>query len=119
MRNGVNGIASTLIVAASAAITGGCVQSSIALKSERQAEIEAARTAIKLMPSGLTLEKCYGIALAGENDCAAGPGTSCNGTSVRDYQSNAWNYVLEGKCEAIGGSLSARHPTPIKTEPAL
>jgi uncharacterized membrane protein len=43
-------------------------------------------------------EKCYGVALAGENDCAAGPGTSCAGTSVVDYQGNAWTYVAEGSC---------------------
>ena len=46
-------------------------------------------------------EKCYGIALAGENDCAAGPGTSCEGTSVVDYQGNAWTYVPEGSCNLI------------------
>lgn len=44
-------------------------------------------------------EKCYGVSLAGENDCAAGPGTSCAGTSVIDYQGNAWTYVDEGTCE--------------------
>ncbi|WP_421792970.1 DUF2282 domain-containing protein [Hyphobacterium sp.] len=46
-------------------------------------------------------EQCYGIALAGENDCAAGPGTSCEGTSTVDYQGNAWTYVPEGTCESI------------------
>ncbi|HBB82770.1 MAG TPA: hypothetical protein DC031_05735, partial [Sulfitobacter sp.] len=35
-------------------------------------------------------EKCFGVSLAGENDCAAGPGTTCAGTSVTDYQGNAW-----------------------------
>ncbi len=44
-------------------------------------------------------EKCYGIALAGENDCAAGPGTSCEGSSTVDYQGNAWKYVPKGTCE--------------------
>ncbi|MEM6586581.1 MAG: DUF2282 domain-containing protein [Pseudomonadota bacterium] len=44
-------------------------------------------------------EKCYGISLAGKNDCAAGPGTSCAGTSVVDYQGNAWKYVDAGTCE--------------------
>ncbi|MEM7701591.1 MAG: DUF2282 domain-containing protein [Pseudomonadota bacterium] len=45
-------------------------------------------------------EKCYGVSLAGKNDCAAGPGTSCAGTSVVDYQGNAWTYVDAGSCEA-------------------
>ena len=43
-------------------------------------------------------EKCYGVSLAGENDCAAGEGTSCSGTSVVDYQGNAWKYVDAGTC---------------------
>ncbi|GHA40248.1 hypothetical protein GCM10008927_00430 [Amylibacter ulvae] len=42
--------------------------------------------------------KCYGVALAGENGCAAGPGTSCAGTSTVDYQGNAWKLVAEGSC---------------------
>ncbi|MEH6790255.1 BufA1 family periplasmic bufferin-type metallophore [Parasphingorhabdus sp.] len=52
-------------------------------------------------------EKCYGIALAGKNDCAAGEGTSCAGTAVLDYQGNAWKYTAPGECEAMGGSLTA------------
>lgn len=47
------------------------------------------------------MEKCYGVALAGENDCAAGPGTSCEGTSTVDYQGNAWKLVPAGTCEDI------------------
>lgn len=47
------------------------------------------------------MEKCYGVAKAGENDCAAGPGTSCAGTSTRDYQGNAWKLVPKGTCEDI------------------
>ena len=47
------------------------------------------------------MEKCYGVAKAGENDCAAGPGTSCAGTSTRDYQGNAWKLVKKGTCETI------------------
>ena len=43
-------------------------------------------------------EKCYGIALAGENDCAAGPGTTCAGTSTVDFQGNAWKFVPAGTC---------------------
>ena len=46
-------------------------------------------------------EKCYGVSLAGKNDCAAGPGTTCAGTSKVDYQGNAWNYVAKGSCTTI------------------
>src|SRR5689334_4917588 len=57
-------------------------------------------------------DKCYGISLAGKNDCAAGAGTTCAGTSKTDYQANAWKYVAKGTCAAIKtpkghGSLTA------------
>lgn len=44
------------------------------------------------------MEKCFGVALAGQNDCAAGPGTTCAGTSKVDYQGNAWKLVPAGTC---------------------
>jgi uncharacterized membrane protein len=43
-------------------------------------------------------EKCYGIALKGQNDCAAGAGTTCAATSNVDYQGNAWKLVNQGTC---------------------
>ena len=46
-------------------------------------------------------EKCYGVSLAGQNDCAAGPGTTCAGTSTVDYQGNAWTLVDAGTCAEI------------------
>lgn len=57
------------------------------------------------------MEKCYGVAKAGQNDCAAGPGTTCAGTSTRDYQGAAWKLTPRGTCTAIktpkgNGSLS-------------
>ena len=47
------------------------------------------------------MEKCFGVALAGQNDCAAGPGTTCAGTSKVDYQANAWKNVPAGTCTTI------------------
>jgi uncharacterized membrane protein len=59
------------------------------------------------------MEKCYGIALAGKNDCKAGAGTSCAGTSKADYQGNSWKYVKAGACTTTStpmgmGSLSPK-----------
>ncbi|MBV2147715.1 DUF2282 domain-containing protein [Sphingobium sp. AS12] len=59
------------------------------------------------------MEKCYGVSLAGKNDCAAGPGTSCAGTSKVDYQGNAWKLVKAGTCTSIktpkgNGTLSPK-----------
>ena len=45
--------------------------------------------------------KCYGVSLAGENDCKAGAGTTCAGSSTVDYQGNAWKLVPKGACENI------------------
>ena len=45
--------------------------------------------------------KCFGVSLAGENDCAAGAGTTCAGTSTVDYQGNAWTLVDAGTCAEI------------------
>ena len=46
-------------------------------------------------------EKCYGVSLAGKNDCKAGAGTSCAGTSKTNYQGNAWKLVKAGTCTSI------------------
>jgi uncharacterized membrane protein len=61
----------------------------------------AATAAIVSVPAAAgSMEKCYGVSLAGENDCAAGPGTSCEGTSTIDYQGNAWTYLPKDTCES-------------------
>ena len=46
-------------------------------------------------------EKCYGVSVAGQNHCKAGPGTNCAGTSTVDYQGNAWTLVEKGSCEGM------------------
>ena len=71
------------------------------------------RQSPQILASSADKEKCYGVALKGKNDCAAGPGTTCAGTSKVDYQGNAWKLVPKGSCltmEATGnrkGSLTA------------
>src|SRR5437762_1379414 len=58
-------------------------------------------------------EKCFGVAMKGKNDCAAGPGTTCAGTSKMDYQGNSWKLVPKGTCTTMklpgnrNGSLMA------------
>lgn len=58
-----------------------------------KAEVSAAMTAHK--------EKCFGVAIKGQNDCAAGPGTTCQGTSTVDFQANSWKFVQGGTCTSI------------------
>lgn len=60
--------------------------------------VAAALTAATTTAQAAGKEKCYGVALAGQNDCAAGAGTTCAGTSKVDYQGNAWKLVDEGTC---------------------
>jgi uncharacterized membrane protein len=64
-------------------------------------------------------EKCYGISLAGQNDCAAGPGTTCAGTSTINYQGNAWTLVPAGDCLKFGTVDSAEFQLPGDREGSL
>ncbi len=60
-------------------------------------------------------EKCYGVSLPGKNDCAAGPGTTCAGTSKVDYQGNAWKLVPKGTCAAMKTPKGMGSLQPIKS----
>lgn len=63
--------------------------------------------------AGGKMEKCFGVALKGHNDCYAGAGTSCAGTSTTDYQGNAFKLEPKGSCTTMQtpngpGSLTAK-----------
>ena len=83
--------------AISSLILAGAVSSALATIAAAapltKAEEQAALAAHK--------EKCYGVALKGQNDCAAGPGTTCQGTSTVDFQGNSWKLVQHGTCTTI------------------
>ena len=61
-------------------------------------------------------EKCYDVALKGQNDCAAGAGTTCAGTSKIDYQKNAFKLVPKGTCVSMktpdGHGMLEQGPAP-------
>ena len=59
-------------------------------------------------------ERCYGVALKGDNDCAAGPGTTCAATAKADYQGNAWKLVPKGTYTTIDTPLGKGSLEPIK-----
>jgi len=61
------------------------------------------------------VEKCYGVSMAGKNDCAAGPGTTCAGTSKVDYQGNSWKNVPAGTCTTIKTPKGMGSLTPMKS----
>jgi uncharacterized membrane protein len=66
-------------------------------------------------PPQPTMDKCFGVALKGENDCAAGAGTTCAGTAAADYQGTAWKYVAKGTCDTIKTPKGMGSLQPIKS----
>jgi uncharacterized membrane protein len=66
----------------------------------------AAFTSLPAAAQSTDKEKCFGVALKGKNDCAAGPGTTCAGTSKVDHQGNAWSLVPKGTCEKTASKTS-------------
>jgi uncharacterized membrane protein len=63
---------------------------------------------------GAAKEKCYGVSLKGQNDCAAGAGTTCAATSKVDYQGNAWKLVTKGTCTTTQTPFGPGSLTEIK-----
>lgn len=56
----------------------------------------------------LEMEKCYGVAKSGKNDCA-GPAHACAGQSKTDAGGKEWISLPKGTCERLtGGSLTAK-----------
>ena len=76
----------------------------------------AMATALAAIPAvqAAEMEKCYGVSLKGQNDCAAGEGTSCAGTSNVDYQGNSWKLVPKGTCVTTETPLGKGSLEPVK-----
>ncbi|EJL26608.1 putative integral membrane protein [Caulobacter sp. AP07] len=91
---------STLVAGALATALGALatVPANAEQFTAHQKKIQAANT-VKVK-SG-KVEPCFGVALKGHNDCYAGAGTSCAGTSTANYQGNAFKLVPTGACTAI------------------
>ena len=68
-------------------------------------------TSAQAQPS--TKEKCFGVALKGQNDCAAGAGTTCAATAKIDYQGNAWKLVDKDTCVKTSTPLGPGSLAPI------
>ena len=71
--------------------------------------VEKAKDAAGDATDAMTKEKCYGVAKAGKNDCAAGGKITCAGSSVEDNKTRAWIHLPAGVCEKLAnGSLEAK-----------
>lgn len=104
---------SLTIVAAALGMLSACSQEAPTQEAQTQAAeanagsenmamkgMEAMNATMAKLDTG-TVEKCYGVALAAQNDCKAGPGTTCAATSKVDYQGNAFKLVEKGTCTKI------------------
>jgi uncharacterized membrane protein len=66
----------------------------------------AASVSAAVAPPDASKDKCFGVAKAGQNDCAAGK-HACAGQSTVDNDPVSWKYVAKGTCEKIGGKTTA------------
>jgi len=92
------------LLAMSVGVASAKPNSQISLADGASAEVQASFNSWvdgKRLKGKKSKERCYGVTLSGENDCKAGAGTSCQGTSTSDWQSDAWAYVPKGSCELI------------------
>ncbi|MDX8517454.1 BufA1 family periplasmic bufferin-type metallophore [Mesorhizobium dulcispinae] len=92
-------ISAAVASAFAAAIGAAAIGSASAAMSE--AEMMKMREMTKKEVASGKMEKCFGVALKGHNDCYAGAGTTCAGTSTKDYQGNAFKLVKKGTCTAM------------------
>jgi uncharacterized membrane protein len=84
----------------SAVALAGAFATALSVAATSPAEAQGAR------------EKCYGISVKAKNDCAAGAGTTCAGTSKVDYQGNAWTYVPAGECAKYSSKMEGKFMLP-------
>jgi uncharacterized membrane protein len=94
------------LLAATAAL-GSCGSESSAVRYD-----DTNKGIVMPEPKKAEREKCYGIAIAQFNDCAAGPTSDCAGTATKDYMPDRWKYVPAGQCDDLGGSLIPGEPLP-------
>jgi len=106
-------LVATAIVAALGTATVAAAETT--MKPMTEAQMMAARdNTAKVVKSGAK-EMCYGVALKGQNDCYAGAGTTCAGTSTVDYQGNAFKLEPKGTCTTITTPTGHGSLTPIKS----
>lgn len=97
-KTALTGLASALIAAAA---LSACKKQDTTYSTDN-------RGLVMPQPKKADRERCFGIAKAQHNDCAAGPGTDCAGTAQKDNMPSRWKYVPAGTCEERGGSLRQR-----------
>ncbi len=105
----VHGLVATAFTASLAA-TGIAHAEGMAMTQD---QMMAKQEDTKMQVSGGKMEMCFGVALAGQNDCAAGAGATCAGTSTKDYDGAAFKLVPTGTCAGITTPNGMGSLTPI------
>lgn len=98
-----NRMLSTLVIGAFATALGSLAASSAGAQEKMMSHADMdkmMKQAGKDIAAG-KMEKCYGVALKGHNDCKAGAGTTCAATSTVDYQGDAYKIVAKGTCTTM------------------
>lgn len=108
----VHAMVATAFTASLAAVSAGSVAQAEGMTMTND-QMMAKQADTKAQVASGKMERCFGVALAGQNDCAAGPGTTCAGTSTVDYQGNAFKLVPTGTCTSIKTPNGMGSLTPI------
>ncbi|NML43618.1 DUF2282 domain-containing protein [Ramlibacter sp. G-1-2-2] len=95
---------------AASALALGALAAGVALAQTQP--MEGAKPMADAKPA---VEKCYGVSMAGQNDCRAGAGTTCAGTAKMDYQGNAWKNVPAGTCTTMRTPKGMGSLSPLKS----
>jgi uncharacterized membrane protein len=91
---------SVLVAGAFATALASLAATPLRAQMSEEESAKKQQEAAKQLKTG-KFERCFGVALKGQNDCEAGPGTTCAGTSTVDYQGNSWKAVPKGTCTAM------------------
>jgi uncharacterized membrane protein len=106
-----NRMLSVMVAGAFVAALGSLAATPVRAQLSEEESAKRQEQSNKLLKSG-KFERCFGIALKGQNDCEAGPGTTCAGTSTVDYQGNSFKVVKKGTCTAMKTPHGAGSLTP-------
>ena len=109
----LSAVVATAFAAAIGSLAAALAGAATKAEMEKMMKENQAKT-MKAMKTG-KFEQCYGVALKGQNDCFAGAGTTCAGTSTVNYQGNAFKLVAKGSCTTMSTPNGHGSLTPIKS----
>lgn len=110
----VSAVVAGAFLAALGSVSGASAADSMTtMKPMTEAQMMAARAMTEKEIKTGKMEMCFGVALKGQNDCYAGAGTTCAGTSTTDYQGNSFKLEPTGTCATISTPKGHGSLTPL------